>query len=314
MIALRRSFAIPDFAIPEFRGGRGVALAVGNFDGVHLGHRKLLEQVLNDDSRAPACMTFEPHPRAVLRPDAPSNRICGPADKLRLLAQAGIAAVFLPRFNRAFAQTSADDFADLLFGEIGAKRVVVGENFQFGKGRQGGCELLAEAARACGAEFIPVPLAASADGIPFSSGRVRDALADGDFAQARRLLGREWTMRGRVIRGAGFGRRLGCPTANLRLSFVPPVRGIFAAEAVIAGENRPRPAAVSAGVNPSVSQDNNLKIEAHLPGFSGELYGKILTLRPLAKLRDEAKFGGMAELQKAMADDVARAVGVWKAQ
>ena len=307
MIVLRHAFCRA-----EVSSGRGIALAVGNFDGVHLGHRALLARVLECDSLLPACMTFEPHPRAVLRPDAPNSRICGPADKLRILAGLGVAAVFMPRFSAAFAQTSADEFAGILLDKIGAKKIVVGENFKFGKGRRGDCDLLVRAARKRGAECVPVPLAQTPDGAPVSSGRIREVLSVGDFQAAAKLLGGAWTLRGRIIHGMGYGRRLGFPTANLHLRFSPPARGIFAASAMLDGESTPRPAAVSAGVNPSVSDAGALKVEAHLPGFSGDLYGRVLTLRPLAKLRDEKKFPDGESLRAAMAEDVARALEIWR--
>ena len=291
-----------------------IALAVGNFDGVHLGHRALLARVLECEGAVPACMTFEPHPRAVLRPEAPNNRLCGPADKLRLLAEVGIAAVFLPRFSAAFAQTSAEGFAEILLDKIGATRIVVGENFRFGKGREGDCETLARAANKRGAELVAVSLAAAADGAAISSGRIRGALAAGDFQTAAALLGREWEMRGKVIRGIGYGRELGFPTANLRLSFSPPARGIFAASAFVAGEEVARPAAVSVGVNPSVSSARVLKAEAHLPNFNGDLYGRVLTLRPFLKLRDEEKFASETALRAAMANDIARTMELWGAR
>ena len=307
MIVLRRSFRVGDAL-----GGRGIALAVGNFDGAHVGHRALLARIMERESLAPACMTFEPHPRTVLRPEIPNHRVCGPADKLRLLSRLGVAAVFLPRFTRAFARTSAEEFADILLRQIGAKRIVVGENFQFGKERRGNCALLADAAKSFGAEVIAVPLLKTAEGEPISSGRIRDALATGDFAAAEKMLGRAWTLRGRVAHGFGYGRQLGFPTANLHLSFRPPARGIFAAAARVEGENRARPAAVSVGVNPSVSNTKTLKAEAHLPGFDGRLYGRVLTLRPLVKLRDEEKYDSAGELQNAMAGDVSRTMEIWE--
>ena len=307
MIVSRHSFR------PAGVSAKGaIALAVGNFDGVHLGHRALLSRVLERPGAVPACMTFEPHPRAVLRPAAPNNRLCGAADKLRLLAEAGIAAVFLPRFNASFAQTSAEEFAKILLDEIGAKRIVVGENFQFGKGREGNCETLAQAASRRGAEFVSVSLAATADGAAISSGRIRGALSAGDFAAAAALLGREWEMRGKVIRGIGYGRELGFPTANIRLSFSPPARGIFAASALASGEEVARPAAVSVGVNPSVSRARVLKVEAHLPNFDGDLYGRVLTLRPFLKLRDEEKYADAKALREAMANDIARTTELWE--
>ena len=262
-------------------------------------------------------MTFEPHPRAFFRPDAPGDRICGAADKLRLLKESGVSSTFVVRFNRSLAGTSAGDFASALLDGLGVRRIAVGENFRFGKNRLGDCDLLRSECDKRGAEFVSLPLA-KLNGVAVSSGRVRDALLRGDFAAAAELLGRAWTMRGRVVRGAGYGRRLGFPTANLFLPFSPPVRGVFAAWACIgdAGGDEAQssgewiPAAVSVGVNPSVAGCGGLKTEAHLPGFAGDLYGRRLTLRPVARLRDEAKYESEAALREAIAGDVSAALGM----
>ena len=277
------------------------ALAVGNFDGVHCGHQALFAR-LAEGSLAPACLTFEPHPQAVLAPPA-GSRIGGAADKLRWLREAGLQAVVMLRFTRNLAAMSARDFADGLFTELGAQRVVVGADFRFGKGREGDVMLLRECAARLGGEVEVLELQQAA-GAVISSRRIRALLAESRFEEAEALLGRPWELRGRVVHGQGYGRKLGFPTANLRLRFTPPPRGIFAAMVRREATGEVYPAALSIGTNPSVTEAQELKVEAHLLDFDDDLYGQVLSVRPLIKLHEERRYADEAALRAGIAGDV----------
>lgn len=289
-----------------------VALAIGNFDGCHAGHRALLRQTRQAaaDAGLPfAVLTFEPHPLAVLRPGCLVRRIGGARDKMMKLAGCGVNLLYLARFDNKMAATSAEAFCRLLFDAraIGAKVVAVGDNFRFGKGRAGDVNMLRRIAEGYGAKVLTAALT-NKGGAVVSSGRIRAAIAGGEFDDAAALLGNPWLISGRVVRGKGLGASLGFPTANIRAGFVPPCCGIFAAmvydNADIGKSRFCHPAAVSIGANPTVRDDGGISIEAHLPGFGGDLYGRRLVLRLCRKLRDEKHYESRAALTKAIGDDV----------
>ncbi len=293
--------------IPE--KGAPLALCIGNFDGVHRGHRMLVERVLRraaDDSLKSAVLSFEPHPLSVLRGEV-LRRIGGASDKIYYLSD--INRLYLLRFTKNFSMQTAAQFADLVFARLNARYVAVGENFRFGRGRLGDLSLLRRTGERYGATVEGVPLR-SDNGGAISSGRIRDCLRDGDFAAAAALLGHPWTLRGRVVRGRGLGRTLGYPTANLNLHFIPVCEGIFVAAALLDG--KVIPAALSIGINPTVDGGGGVRAEAFLLDFAGDLYGKRLEIQPLHKLRDEIKFAGMDDLRAAMANDVSQLREWWR--
>ncbi len=284
-----------------------LVMTIGNFDGVHLGHLHLLQQaqqIARSGTPAPlAAMTFEPHPLAVLRPQQALQRIGSCRDKLHWLQQAGVDMLYMPRFNKTLAAMPAEAFASLLFNQLCVRHLLIGENFRFGKNGAGNFTLLQQIAATVGAEVTAVPLL-SVDKTVVSSGRVRDCLQRGDFNQTAQLLGRDWSIQGRVKRGAARGRQWGFPTANLALSFTPPLRGIFAADAQTGGEFYS--AAVSIGVNPTVTADNIVQVEAHLLDFDGDLVGQKIQLTLRHKLRDEQKYDSTEALIAAIDNDVKR--------
>lgn len=285
---------------------RPLALTVGNFDGVHLGHRHLIAQTCRRAAAAghlAAAMTFEPHPLTVLRPDADFARLYSRREKMQLLRQCGVQALYMVRFNKALAAMPPDAFAELLFGRLQARCLLVGSNFRFGRGGQGDFSLLEKHAAAAGSQAVAVPLL-EVNGSPVSSGKIRDCLAAGDFAAAAQLLGRAWQLAGTVQRGRARGREWGFPTANLALSYTPPLRGIFAARAECGGQCHA--AAVSIGTNPTVDSSGRVRVEAHLLDFEGDLYHRRLRLQLLHKLRDEQKYDSIPALAAAIADDIAR--------
>ncbi len=275
------------------------ALTIGNFDGLHRGHRAMLDRLVAEARRAnlpPAVLTFEPHPRELFTPDAAPARLSSLREKLELLRDAGIARVYLAHFNRGFASLSAEAFAgEIVARQIGARYVLVGDDFRFGKGRAGDNRLLAIYGQQVGylAEAMPE---IAVDGRRASSTAVREALGSGDLALAEQLLGRPYRISGRVVHGAKLGRQIGFPTANIQVKHNrPPLTGIFVTE-VHGAADRPLLGAASLGKRPTVDDSGRIALEVYLPDFSGDLYGRHLQVDFLHKLRDEAKYDGLEPL------------------
>jgi riboflavin kinase/FMN adenylyltransferase len=222
------------------RAASPVALTVGNFDGVHLGHRAMLE-LLNDaarERRLRSCvMSFEPHPREFFSPDQAPTRLTSLREKLELLEQAGIDQVHVRRFDYDFARVTAEEFIDhVLVNGLGVRWVLVGDDFRFGARRQGDVAMLRDAGRQHGFEVAQMQSVA-VDGIRVSSTAVRERLASGDLTGAARLLGRPYSISGRVVRGDGIGKQLGFPTANVQMKHNrPPLAGIFVVEVLGLGD------------------------------------------------------------------------------
>ena len=279
-----------------------LALALGNFDGGHLGHQALLQRLALPKGLQRAVMTFEPHPLSVLRPNVNITRLCGVREKFIQLGKYA-EIIYTPRFTTALAATTAENFAELLFDRLQARHIIIGENFRFGQKRRGDADMLRQLAKAHNATVETTPLFA-VNGKPVSSGRIRQHVQAGDFTAAAAMLGRPWTIGGKVQKGRGLGRQLGVPTANVRISFTPPCRGIFAAKATLEGAES-MPAALSIGHNPTVNdKGGNLHVEAHILNFDGELYGRYLCLEPLKKIRDENKYDSLSELKDAIFQDI----------
>ena len=279
-------------------GNPDAAIAIGSFDGVHRGHAAILARVHEDAvsaGRGSAVLTFEPLPREFFAPGRAPARLTSLAERLALIAPLGIRTAFVERFDAAFAALDAQTFARRLRTRYGARRVVVGEDFRYGAGRRGDVASLARSGRELGFEVdIIAPVRAGAERI--SSTRVREALAAGDFAEAARLLGRPYAICGRVVHGAKRGRALGFPTANVRLARgKAPLKGIFAVRCHGVA-TRGLEGVASLGLNPAVQVGGPATLEAFLFDFSGELYGRRLSIEFLKKLRDEAHFASLAEL------------------
>ena len=289
---------------------RGVAVAIGNFDGVHLGHQALVRTARERAAASGArltVLTFEPHPREYLDPAAAPPRLMRLAEKCAALADLGVERLVVLRFDARLQHLTPGHFIEeVLCRGLGARHVVVGEGFRFGCRRAGTIETLTAAGAVAGFEVAVVP-SVTAEGVRVSSTRVREALAAGDLAGAARLLGRPYTLSGRVIAGEQLGRRLGYATANLRLHRrVAPLGGVFAVDVRgIAG--RPVAAAVaSLGTRPTIGGGEQL-LEVHVFDFDGDLYGRRLSVDFVAKLRDEEKFPSLDALVAQMHADAARA-------
>jgi len=292
--------------LPAAAGG-STAFTIGNFDGVHLGHQAMLAELARAAKRlgVPACvLTFEPHPREFFAPDQAPTRLTSLREKLELLSGLGVDRVHICRFNYAFAQITAEDFIErILVRGLGARWLLVGDDFRFGARRAGDAVMLKRAAPRFGFEVAALP-SVMLEGERVSSTAVREALARGELERARRLLGRPYSISGRVERGDGLGHELGFPTANVQLKHNrPPLAGIFAVEVSGAGERASRGVA-SLGVRPTVALQGKPVLEVHLFDFEGELYRRHLRVEFLHKLRDEEKYADLATLARRIARDV----------
>jgi riboflavin kinase/FMN adenylyltransferase len=289
------------------------ALTIGNFDGVHRGHQAMIERVIAA-ARArrlvASVLTFEPHPRELFTPNAAPTRLTNLREKLELLAEHGVDHVHVQRFSHAFASLAPELFVTrVLCDALAVRWLLVGEDFRFGAKRAGDCATLAEAAHRHGFELEAMPTIADA-GVRVSSSAVRDALARGDLARASLLLGRAYSISGRVVHGDKLGRALGFATANVQLKHNrPPLAGIFAVRVYGAGEGA-REGVASLGVRPTVNESGKATLEVHLFDFAGDLYGAHLRVEFLAKIRDEQRYPDLATLKAQIARDceAARAI------
>lgn len=281
---------------PRAYGLPPCALTIGNFDGVHLGHQNMLARLRAEaDARnlPAALLTFEPHPREFFARETPPARLSTLRDKLEFLRGLHLLDyVFVYRFNAGFARMAAEDFAGhVLSDALKTRYLLIGDDFQFGAGRRGDFALLTSCPDFA-VEAMPSVLVA---GERASSTRVRECLAAGRLDAAERLLGRHYQISGRVMHGQKLGRTLGFPTANVHLPHRrPAVEGIFVVEVdTPAGRFG---GVASLGRNPTVTDTQHYKLEAHLFDYAGELYGQRIAVRFLRKLRDEMRFDSLDAL------------------
>lgn len=286
------------------------SVAIGNFDGVHLGHRRLLEACIAVGERlhlCPTALTFDPHPASVVSDRGAPPRIQTAASRRRALGALGIQELATLRFDPETARLPPGAFVEealLLRLEAGA--VVVGQGFRFGAARAGDVAALRDLS-AGRFEVVEVPSLEDRGG-RVSSSRVREALRAADLATAERLIGRPYEVEGTVIHGDARGRTIGFPTANLDvdgLSALAP--GVYAADGLLPGEIEPRRAAVNFGARPTFDGVAS-RFEAHFPGWSGDLYGQGLRVRLLERIRPEQRFASPAELVARIAEDVRSAL------
>ena len=279
-------------------GAPGAVIAIGSFDGVHRGHRALLGRVVAEAAErglVPAVLTFEPLPREFLFPERAPPRLSTLSAKLHAFAEAGVAIAYICRFTGEFAAQTPEAFALRLRQLHGARRVLVGEDFRFGAKRAGDVAYLAAEGARLGYEVETLPTVAEGEERVSSTG-VREALSAGDLGLATRLLGRPYSICGRVVHGAKLGRDLGFPTANIALPPGPPVMtGVFAVRCGGAA-TRGLEGVASLGYKPVVAWKGPATLEAFLFDFSGDLYGRRLSIEFLKKLRDEAKYASIDEL------------------
>jgi riboflavin kinase / FMN adenylyltransferase len=295
---------------PEIDAGplRGAVLAIGNFDGVHRGHRAVIaaaQKRARALGRQTAALTFTPHPRLFLRPQDTLFQLSSERDKLRLLAATGLDGAFVMTFDGALAGTSAEDFiARILVGRLGIGGAAIGFDFHFGKNRAGSPAFLAEQGAKLGFAVDIVPPLED-EGRPVSSGSIRTALAQGEVVEAAELLGAPWFASGAVIHGDKRGREFGFPTANVRLDPACGLKhGIYAVRVAVGGKRHDGVA--SFGVRPMFDNGGPL-LEVNLFDFAGDLYGQAIDVAFIGWIRPEQKFGSIEALKQAMDADAAHA-------
>lgn len=281
---------------------RKCVLTIGNFDGVHRGHQAVLQKTIGlakDHGAKAGVLTFEPHPRKLFRPDDLPFRITPAALKQKRLEESGIDLVFSLPFDWDFASQSAEDFIRHVLGPIQPALVVVGRDFRFGQLRKGTPDMIEAAG-------IPVHLLddVAQGGQKFASTAVREALAAGDIEVANTILGWDWEIEGPIFRGDRRGHDLGFPTANVLMGeTLHPAYGIYATMVQIEGEDIWRKAATNIGIRPMFELKQG-QVEAHILDFPDrDIYGRMLKIRPLKRLRGEAKFNSLEDLIRQMKED-----------
>jgi riboflavin kinase/FMN adenylyltransferase len=296
-------------AVPEDLGP--AVATVGMFDGVHRGHRALLDRVAAEAAARglpAAAVTFDRHPLAVLRPGSEPPLLTTLDGKVELLGAAGVDRVLVLAFTKELSEVGAEVFAaEVLFDALAARAVVVGENFRFGHKAAGDPALLAELGRPRGIEVVAVPLHTDGDQV-VSSTRVRAELAEGDVAAAAASLGRPYAVEGEVVVGDRRGRPLlGVPTANLAVpaGIALPADGVYAGHLTDDADGIARPAAISVGTNPQFGTDR--RVEAHVLDFDADLYGHQVSVGFTHHLRGQATFAGVDELVAQMRADIDQA-------
>ena len=293
---------------------RGCVATIGNFDGVHRGHQAILQRLRERaaELQLPSCVViFEPQPREFFGPDNAPVRLSRLRDKLELLAAAGVDRVLCLAFNRRLRELSAADFVrTVLVDGLGVQHLEVGDDFRFGCDRAGDFPFLEQAGKQFGFS-VEDAITIELDGDRVSSTRVRNAAQVADFALAEQLLGRPFSISGRVLHGQKLGRQLGTPTANVQLKRRrAPLNGVYLVSVELDG--RVQPGVANIGMRPTVAGDGRAHLEVHLLDFAGDLYGRRLTVVFHQKLRDEQRFASLEALKAAIDADIASARAYWQ--
>lgn len=298
--------AIPDSA-------KGAVIAIGNFDGVHLGHQALIieaAKIAKEKGVPLGVLTFEPHPRRLFQPDQAPGRLTPAAIKAKRLKENHVDALFSLSFDWDFASQTAEEFIqNVLKDGLNATHVVVGDNFYFGQLRKGSAETIKNA----GIDISIIEPIADETKETISSSRIRSAIRAGDITKASALLGWEWEMEGTIFRGDRRGHELGYPTANILLNnTLHPAYGVYATLVRIEGEDKWLPAATNIGIRPMFEVDEG-QVEAHILNFPDrDIYDKKLRVKPIQRLRGEAKFNSLEELIEQIDKDCEKTIQVLK--
>ena len=273
------------------------ALALGSFDGLHAGHRRVIEAITNTNKGVPTVVTFWPHPREVLYEET-RLRIDMPSEKAYLLKSLNVQQLILISFTKTLAQLSAEDFVKkMLLKTLKAKKIAVGQNFRFGRNREGDAHLLKEIANKENVEVCIIPILKDQKG-RMSSSRIRKALNDGELNIAKQLMGRPYRLQGRVVPGRGLGNSIGWPTANLEIEgrkFLPGI-GVYSAWAWIKDNQIKFPAVMNLGPQPTVDPQAPSALEVHLLDQEIDLKGSELIIEPVKRLRGQHRFKDLQEL------------------
>ncbi len=288
---------------------RGCVATIGNFDGVHRGHQAVIGQLIEKAREfrlQAAVMLFEPQPQEFFQPATAPARLTRFGEKFRVLQRCGVDRVLCMRFNARLASMSAREFIRrILVDDLEVRYLVVGDNFRFGKDRQGDFALLQQAGREYHFDVAPMQTV-NVDGQRVSSTRIRQVLAAADFGSAEKLLGRPYSISGCVIQGDKRGRMIGVPTANISLQRrTAPLKGVYVVEVVGLGPE-PLPGVANIGTRPTVDGMRSL-LEVHLFNFQQEIYRRYLEVRFLHKLRDEQRFASIEELKRRIFGDIEEA-------
>lgn len=295
---------------------KGGVVAIGNFDGIHRGHQAVLDEAISQarSRDVPALvLTFEPHPRTIFRPDLDLFRLTTAPMRARLLRAMGFDGVVEQGFSRNFAEMSAEDFVQqIIMRGLGAVHVVAGHDFHYGKGRGGTPQTLEEAGRRAGFSVSLVDALSDEGGVPISSSRIRELLADGDLAEASGLLGYRYSVEAEIVHGKQLGRTLGFPTANMELPDTGLAHGIYAVRFRRA-DGTLHDGVASFGRRPTVDVDGAPLLETYVFDLDEECYGETCSVSFFARLRGEEKFDGLDALVTQMKQDEAEARAVLQA-
>ncbi len=287
------------------------SVALGTFDGVHLGHRRVIQTAIDRAAALgvrSAVATFDPRPVSVIVPERAPDSLTSLPRRLELLREAGVDDVLVINFTLELAARTPAEFADeILVGQLGAVEVVVGQNFRFGHRRAGDVDMLRELGEERGFGVTVAPLF-EFDGEPVSSSRIRELIRLKYVEDAARILGRSPELEGEVVRGDGRGRELGVPTANLGLSgrYVQPAEGVYAGDVVLA-DGRSFRSAISVGTNPTFDGEREVRVEAHLLHFDEDLYGQHVRVEFRRFLRGQLRYDNLDDLIVQMRADIAAA-------
>ncbi len=289
------------------------ALALGSFDGLHAGHRRVIEQITNNPPGIPTVVSFWPHPREVLYGET-RLRLDLPSEKTSLLGPIGVKQLVLIPFDKLLAALSPEEFINqIMVQTLQAKRIAVGENFRFGKNRKGDADSLKKLGTALGIEVSVVPIFEDENG-RMSSSRIRSALNKGELAIAKKLMGRAYRFRGKVKSGRGLGRKLGWPTANLEVNgrkFLPGL-GVYAAWAWRNNIDTPFSAIMNLGPQPTIDPSAPSAVEVHLLNQNIDLVGEELLVEPVQKLRSQKQFESLECLSNQIELDAKSAKSILK--
>ncbi|MBA4422640.1 MAG: riboflavin biosynthesis protein RibF [Syntrophus sp. (in: bacteria)] len=295
---------------------RGAVVTIGNFDGVHLGHQSVFRRLVaeaHEEERPAVVISFEPHPKMVLHPERrPFYLITSPEEKIRHISNLGIDAFILIPFSQDYARTTAEEFIhDVLWERLRIRKIIIGHDYTFGRGKEGNEAFLTASGSRLGFE-VEVLSAFKIGDTTISSTRIRRAILAGEVRYAASLLGRPYNLAGEVIFGRHRGVSLGFPTANIRPNkeLVPP-SGVYAVEVILEG-NRHK-GVLNIGFNPTFA-DQKLSIEAHIFDFNENIYGKILDVLFVERLRGEIRFAGPGELIAQIGRDIARVREILQAE
>ncbi len=287
--------------------GNPVVLTAGTFDGVHIGHQKILKrlkQVADEVGGETVLLTFDPHPRSVLQPDSPMKMLSTLAEKQLLLERFGLDNLIIHPFTKAFSRTTSLEFVrDLLVNSLHVKKLVIGYDHHFGRNREGSFEHLKEFGPLYGFDVEEIQ-ALDVDHVNVSSTKIRNALLGGDLGTASTYLSYDYTLTGTVMHGKRLGRSIGFPTANLDVTShnkLIPGSGVYAVDCEVKG--KPYHGMLNIGLNPTVNKDDQVRVEVNIFDFNEDIYGKNIRVTFKHRIRDEQKFDTVEELRKQLETD-----------